>query len=127
MFGQTLAVGCGGFLGSIVRWGIGEALGRAIPALPGGTLVANVVAGFVIGLVTGLDLARPLPGHTKLFLATGICGGLSTFSTFSNETFQLLSMGHVWTAALNIAANVISSLVAVAVGLAIARMLAAAA
>ena len=115
------------FLGSIVRWGIGEALGRAIPALPGGTLVANVVAGFVIGLVTGLDLARPLPGHTKLFLATGICGGLSTFSTFSNETFQLLSMGHVWTAALNIATNVISSLVAVAVGLAIARMLAAAA
>ena len=72
MFGQALAVGCGGFLGSIVRWGIGEVLGRTIPALLGGTLVANVVAGFVIGLVTGLDLACPLPGHTKLFLATGI-------------------------------------------------------
>ena len=47
MLGQALAVGCGGFLGSIVRWGIGEVLGRAIPALPGGTLVANIVAGFV--------------------------------------------------------------------------------
>ena len=42
MLGQALAVGCGGFLGSIVRWGIGEALGRAIPALPGGTLVTAV-------------------------------------------------------------------------------------
>ena len=56
MFGQALAVGCGGFLGSIVRWGIGEVLGRAIPALPGGTLVANVVARTHKALLSDGDL-----------------------------------------------------------------------
>lgn len=113
---ELLAVALGGAVGSVGRWGIGSLLRAWAPGLPAGTLVANVLAGLVIGLVTGLDAVSPLPGHARQLLTVGICGGLSTFSTFSSETLQIAQSGDVAGAAANVALNVGTCLVAVWAG-----------
>lgn len=91
-------------------------LSSLLPGLPAGTFVANVLAGLVIGVVSGANAASPLPEPARLLLTVGLCGGLSTFSTFSNETFQLLEAGNGLAAAANVAANVATCLVAVWAG-----------
>lgn len=119
---DLLAVGLGGFVGSVGRWGIGLGMKQVLPDLPAGTLVANVLAGLVIGLVTGLGLVRPLPDRARLFFATGLCGGLSTFSTFSLETFQLVQAGSYGMAVVNVCLNVVVSVGAVACGIALGSL-----
>lgn len=113
---EALAVAAGGAVGSLGRWGIGRALTAACPGLPAGTFAANVVAGLIIGLVSGLNAANPMPAEVKSLLTVGLCGGLSTFSTFTNETFGLIEAGNVPAAVANIAANVAVCLVAVWAG-----------
>ncbi|WP_246824688.1 fluoride efflux transporter CrcB [Olsenella sp. HMSC062G07] len=122
---QALAVGFGGFVGSVGRWGIGAALEDLAPGLPAGTLAANALAGLIIGVVTGMDFASPLDARLRLLLATGLCGGLSTFSTFSAETLALAGAGNLRAAAANVIVNVASCLLAVAAGLALGRVFAA--
>lgn len=114
--GELVAVALGGALGSLGRWELGRVLSAALPGVPAGTFAANVLAGLVIGLVTGLGSVTPLPERTRLLLTVGLCGGLSTFSTFTNETFQLAEAGDLLGAALNVAANVVACLVAVWAG-----------
>ncbi|MDD2588940.1 MAG: fluoride efflux transporter CrcB, partial [Atopobiaceae bacterium] len=103
---QVVAVGAGGFVGSVGRYLVGLVMRAWLPGLPAGTLVANLAAGLIIGLVTGMDLVSPLPANLRLLLAVGICGGLSTFSTFSSETVQLAEAGSWGGVALNVALNV---------------------
>ena len=122
---DLLAVGLGGFLGSVGRWQLGVWLRGLLPDLPAGTLAANVLAALLIGFVGGLGLAGGLPERQRLFWAVGLCGGLSTFSTFTNETFQLLAAGS-WAGALgNVVSNLLSCLLAVSAGIALARLVAA--
>lgn len=123
--GELLAVALGGAVGSVGRWGIGGALSALVPGVPAGTLAANVLAGLVIGLVTGLDAASPLPGHTKALLTVGLCGGLSTFSTFSNETLRVMESGNLMGAAANVVINVATCLFAVWAGTRLGGSLAA--
>ena len=113
---ELVAVALGGAVGSVGRWGLGLVLSSLLPGLPAGTFVANVLAGLVIGVVSGANAASPLPEPARLLLTVGLCGGLSTFSTFSNETFQLLEAGKGLAAAVNVAANVATCLVAVWAG-----------
>lgn len=113
---ELVAVALGGAVGSVGRWGLGLVLSSLLPGLPAGTFVANVLAGLVIGVVGGVNAASPLPEPARLLLTVGLCGGLSTFSTFSNETFQLLEAGNGLAAAVNVAANVATCLVAVWAG-----------
>lgn len=113
---EALAVAAGGAVGSLGRWGIGRVLSAALPGLPAGTFVANVLAGLVIGLVSGANAASPLLPEMKSLLTVGLCGGLSTFSTFTNETFGLMQSGNAAGAAANIAANVALCLLAVWAG-----------
>ncbi len=110
---EALAVALGGALGSLGRWGIGNALRAVLPGLPAGTFAANVLAGLIIGFVTGVNAASPLQPEVKALLTVGLCGGLSTFSTFSNETFQLIEAGNIAGAAANVAVNVAVCLLAV--------------
>ena len=115
--GEIVAVALGGAVGSVGRYLTGLGMRALLPGLPAGTFVANVVAGLVIGVVTGADLAAPLPANVRLLLTVGLCGGLSTFSTFSSETVQLVEAGNLPGAVLNVVLNVGVCLAAVAAGL----------
>jgi CrcB protein len=88
---SLLAVLIGGALGSALRWVVGLWLNPMFPTLPLGTLAANLVGGFIIGGALGVfDQFQSLPPEMRLFVITGFCGGLTTFSTFSAETVTLL-------------------------------------
>jgi fluoride exporter len=91
----------GGGLGSLSRYGIGLIFREARLVLPIGTLIANLIAALVIGILyfSGLK-QRQEP--IWLLLATGFCGGLSTFSAFSLETFELIRHGETTIAMLNV-------------------------
>ncbi|GHV16454.1 camphor resistance protein CrcB [Clostridia bacterium] len=95
-------VGIGGFLGSCGRYGLSRLF--AAYSFPLGTLLSNIIAGFLIGACAGMG--TNLPPRAKLFLMTGLLGGLSTFSAFTLETLDFMRAGkYLWAignAALNL-------------------------
>ncbi len=87
-----LLVFLGGGFGSAIRYGIARLLNPYVLTFPYATLVSNVMACFVLGLVVGLADSKQLIGsNARLFWTVGFCGGFSTFSTFSQETLNLLN------------------------------------
>lgn len=91
MLHSFLAVGTGAALGAWLRWGLALWLNPQHANLPLGTLAANLVGGYGIGLALGWFAQAPgLAPEWRLFAVTGLLGGLTTFSTFSAETVQLL-------------------------------------
>ena len=117
------AVGFGAFAGALLRWGFGIALNPFLPALPLGTLAANLLGGFVIGAALGVfNQFQSLPPEIRLFVTTGFCGGLTTFSTFSAETVTLLlRQQYGWTAAI-VSAHVIGSVLMTLAGIGVVRL-----
>jgi fluoride exporter len=115
----TLAIALGGALGSVGRYWLAVWALPISGTLPWGTILINVIGSFAIGLFGAmtLDTGRyPLPEVARLFFMVGICGGFTTFSSFSLQTLDLLRGGHVTRAFANIAVSVILCLVAVAIG-----------
>lgn len=106
----ALAVFVGGGLGALVRWGLGIWLNGSGQAsgLPKATLLANLLAVAAMGLVVFSSTKFALPART--FWLVGFCGGLSTFSTFSLENYQLLKMGQWEWALANVAVSVLGCL-----------------
>ena len=91
---NCLAVGLGGFIGSVLRYLIGLVKLNEGLAFPVKTLVINVVGAFAIGIITALALKQSnLDPRLVLFLKVGICGGFTTFSTFALESVQLFQSG----------------------------------
>ncbi|MDR2637408.1 MAG: fluoride efflux transporter CrcB [Zoogloeaceae bacterium] len=101
-FWPIVAVAFGGALGAVFRWLLGALLNPLLPLLPMGTLVANLLGGYLIGIAVGLfHLHSSLDPLLKLFLITGVLGGLTTFSSFSAETVERLLSGRPgWALAL---------------------------
>ena len=91
-----LAVGLGAAFGAWARWLLGLALNPLFIALPLGTLAANLLGGYLVGVAVGLfHLNTHFPLAWKLFAITGFLGGLTTFSSFMNETMQYLQAGDI--------------------------------
>lgn len=112
-----LLVFLGGGLGSICRYGIARLLQAQNWTFPMATFIANALACIILGALVGLSLRGDLNTTTKLLLMTGFCGGFSTFSTFSSETFQLLQTGNYAYAFINIGLSIIFCLFCIFIGL----------
>jgi fluoride exporter len=126
MYPSVLAVAIGGALGSLLRWFLGLRLNAVFPDLPLGTLAANVIAGYIIGVAIAFFGRLPeIPVEWRLFVITGLMGGLSTFSTFSAEVIASLQQGKLKWAATEILIHVSASLVMTALGIATVAAVAA--
>jgi CrcB protein len=112
-----LAVGVGGVLGCWFRYWLGLRLNTVFPTLPLGTLAANLIGGYIIGVAVGaINYNLGLSPQARLFLMTGFCGGLTTFSTYSAETYNLLTRGQIGWAFGEIAIHTSGSLLATTLG-----------
>jgi CrcB protein len=116
---NLLWVGCGGFVGSILRYLVSGWTQQSMDSatFPWGTLAVNAIGCFVVGALSYLADARGLlHAEARLFLVVGVVGGFTTFSAFGNETLNLLRDGENVAAALNVGANVVLCLVAAWLG-----------
>ena len=119
-----LAVGIGAAIGAWIRWGLGLWLNAMLPQLPLGTLTANLVGGYLIGLALAwFALGEGVPPEARLLIVTGFLGGLTTFSTFSAEAVGLLSRQQYAWAATHIGAHLIGSMLATTLGFMTLRLL----
>jgi len=115
---KLLIIGAGGFVGAVLRYGISGWVQRSTTStFPYGTLAVNILGSFLLGVVLYLVQERGvLPPAWRSAVAIGMLGALTTFSTFSYETMELLRSHEVPAAVLNIFVNVLLCLLAVWVG-----------
>ena len=114
----VLAVGVGAAIGAWLRWWLGILLNPIFPAVPFGTLAANLVGGYLIGLaIAYFSQHANVPPEARLFIITGFLGGLTTFSTFSAETVSLLARNQFSWAMVLISAHLFGSLSMTALGI----------
>lgn len=120
---HLLIVSAGGAIGAGLRYLVNEAFaGRGLHAFPWATLTVNVVGSLLMGLLIGMFAVRShLAPELRAFLTTGILGGFTTFSAFSMDFAKLVEGGEVGAAATYVVASVALSLVAVFLGLWLAR------
>jgi CrcB protein len=119
MLSSMAAVALGGALGSLLRWVLSTRYNPLLPALPLGTLASNLIAGYVIGVsIAYFGKHADLAPQWRLFVITGLMGGLSTFSTFSAEITAHLQAGRIgWAAgeaAIHLAGSVLMTLAGLA-------------
>ena len=125
---KLLAVAVGGALGSVLRYGVGVLwIGAGATGFPWGTLAVNVTGSFALGFLARWSSPASVSNPLFLFLTVGICGGYTTFSTFTLETFALVERGAWLRAAGYVLASVAVSYLALALGYNLARMNASAA
>jgi CrcB protein len=106
-----VAVGLGAALGAWLRWGLTIFLGQLHSHIQLGTLAANLVGGYLIGLALGFFGSYPgLSPEWRLFAITGFLGGLTTFSSFSGEAMVLLQRGHYGWALAHSAVHLLGSI-----------------
>ena len=119
MLKSILAIALGAALGALLRWMLGLKLNALYPGIPPGTLAANLIGGYIIGASIVFFATMPsLSPEWRLFVITGFCGGLTTFSTFSAEVTTLLQQGRLTWALSAIAIHVAGSLLATLAGMA---------
>ncbi|MCX6276137.1 MAG: fluoride efflux transporter CrcB [Bacteroidetes bacterium] len=118
-----LAIGTGSFIGGISRYLLSQFIqSRIVSTFPFATLSVNIIGCFLIGIVFGFSERANLNPEWRLFLATGILGGFTTFSAFSNETFGLIRAGEIFNASAYIAASVFLGILATWIGYSVLKM-----
>lgn len=119
MWKSIAAIAVGAALGALLRWQLGAKLNSLFPTIPPGTLVANLVGAYVIGLAIAFFATYPaISPEWRLLVVTGFCGGLTTFSTFSAEITVLLQQGQLLWAAGAVAGHVAGSVFMTLAGIA---------
>jgi len=118
MDSNILLVGIGGIVGCVARYLVTE---KIISNFPFGTLTVNIVGCFLIGVIYGLADQGAMTAERRILLATGFCGGFTTFSAFSIETVRLMQNGEFALAALNAVGSVVIGMFATYLGLMLVR------
>ena len=118
MIKSILIVGCGSFVGGALRYLISTLMkNESASSFPIGTLLVNILGCFLIGVIYGLFVRYSTTSHMLcLLLTTGFCGGFTTFSTFANESLQMLQAGNVGGFIGYVAASVILGILLVLFG-----------
>lgn len=117
------AIGAGSFIGGVSRYLLSQFVQvRFYSAFPYGTLFVNILGCLLIGIVFGLSERGNMSPDWRLFLATGILGGFTTFSAFSNETVSMLRDGQFLPASIYIGASIILGLLATIIGIFIIKL-----
>ena len=118
MWKSIVAICVGASIGALLRWWLGSRFNSYFPAVPPGTLAANLIGGYIIGVAIAFFAVFPaVAPEWRLLIITGFCGGLTTFSTFSAEVVTLLQGGRALSACGAIAAHLIGSLVMTLAGI----------
>ncbi len=124
MLKSLLAVVIGGAVGCSLRWLISLRFNALFPNLPPGTLLVNLVGGLIIGAALAFFVRNPhIDPFWKLLIVTGLCGGLTTFSTFSAEIVGLLQTGKYLWAMSSVMIHVVGSLLMTFAGFALVNLL----
>ena len=119
MWKPILAISLGSAFGALLRWGLGARLNSLFPEIPPGTLTANLIGGYIVGVAVAYFAQAPdIAPEWRLLVITGFCGGLTTFSTFSAEVVTLLQQGRLGWAMSAMAIHVSGSLLMTLAGLA---------
>ncbi|MFQ5585973.1 MAG: fluoride efflux transporter CrcB [Thermodesulfobacteriota bacterium] len=119
----VLYIGCAGFFGAVLRYAVGGFVYRyAGTTLPYGTLAVNIIGSLLLGFLMEFSMRSALiPGELRMAVGIGFLGAFTTFSTFSYETYRLFEEGSALLATVNIASNLLLCLIAVWIGIIIAR------
>jgi CrcB protein len=119
MWKSVVAISLGSIAGALLRWQLGAKLNSAFPDIPPGTLAANLIGGYIVGLaVAYFAQATDIAPEWRLMIVTGFCGGLTTFSTFSAEVVTLLQEGRLALAMGAVSIHLFGSLLATLAGMA---------
>lgn len=119
-----LAIGIGSFLGGISRYLLSQFIqAKFLSTFPFGTLGVNILGCLLIGVVFGLSDKGNLTQEWRLFMATGVLGGFTTFSAFSNETVSMLRDGQFWYAAAYILSSIFFGLMATFIGISFIKLI----
>ena len=120
---NTLFIGCGSFLGGAARYLVSIAMKTVGKGFPWGTLVVNLVGCLFIGLLWGFFSKNSNESSSwALFMTVGICGGFTTFSTFSKEALMMLQAGNFFSLMAYVAISVIAGIALVAAGYYLVRL-----
>ena len=119
-----LIIGTGSFIGGVLRYLLSSFIqGKFLSTFPFGTLAVNIAGCFAIGIVFALSEKTNMSAEWRLFLATGICGGFTTFSAFSQETLGLLRDGQMGYASAYVLASVLLGILATFVGYSLFKLI----
>lgn len=119
---NIVIVGIGGFLGTVARYLVAVSISKTLHPFPLATFVINVVGCLVIGVIYGVaDRSAVLSPEWRLFLATGFCGGFTTFSSFAYENVNLLQLGQYSIFALYTVGSIAAGLLAAGAGVLLSR------
>jgi len=118
MWRAIVAVSVGASLGALLRWWLGLSLNPHFPPIPPGTLAANLIGGYVVGVaIAFFGTYTALAPEWRLFVITGFCGGLTTFSTFSADVVTLVQHGRPLWALGAVAVHLLGSVVMTVAGI----------